>query len=67
MPAAQTGTPVPTYRINLVNKDDAGSIFLSLIEKIPYTGGPNADKHFNEIRSADTQERHIRLPCNRPG
>jgi len=63
LPTAQTGTPVPTDRINLVNKDDAGSIFLSLIEKVPYTGRPQRRQHFNEIRSADTQERHIRLPA----
>jgi len=65
MSAAQTGAPMAPYRVDFIDKNDAGGVFLCLAEKVPHAGRSNADKHFHKIRAADAQKRHVRLPGNR--
>src|SRR5882762_6632437 len=54
-------------RVNFVNKDDAGSILLALLEKITDAAGADADKHFHEVRTGNREKRHIGFAGNRPG
>src|SRR4029434_1480957 len=46
-------------RVNLVDKDDARSGFLALLEHVANARDTHADKHFNEIRPTDRKERDI--------
>ena len=58
MAAAQSGTPVSSDRIDFIDKNDAGRIFLALDEKIANPTGPHTHKHFDKIRPADREERY---------
>ena len=61
MTAAQPGAALASDRINFINKNNTGRIFLRLREKVAYAGRTDADKHFHEIGAADTEERHARF------
>src|SRR6266850_7192204 len=50
-----------TDGVDFIYKDDAGGIFLALLEKVAHSGCANADEHFDKIRSTDREERHIRF------
>ena len=39
------------YRVNFVDKDNAGSFFFSLLEQVTYAGSTYTDKHFYEVRT----------------
>ena len=65
--AAQTGTTLTTDRINLINKDDARCVFLGLLEHIAHTASTDADKHFHEIGTGNTEEWHLCFAGNRFG
>src|SRR5882724_9374415 len=52
------------YRVNFINKDDAGSVFLALLKQIAYPAGAYADKHFYEVRTRDGEERNVRFTGN---
>ena len=47
--AAQSGTTLATYGINLINKNDAGRIFLSVFKHIAHARCAYANKHFNKV------------------
>ena len=64
MTAAEAGAALATDRINFINKDDAGRVLLRLDKQITDTGRADTDKHFNEVRTADTEKRHIRFAGN---
>ncbi len=53
-----------TNGIDLVDKDDTGSIFLALQKQVPYPTGTDADKHFHKVGTGDGKERHIGFPGN---
>ena len=45
----KAGTTLTTDGVDLVNEDDAGSIFLGLLEQIAHAAGTDADKHLDEL------------------
>ena len=49
MSAAHTGTAASRNGIDLIDKDDARSVFLRVLKKIAYTGSADADEHLDEI------------------
>src|SRR5205085_10626887 len=63
--AAETGASVPADSVDLIDEDDARSVFLSLLEKIANAGGADADEHLDEIGAGDREERRIGLARNR--
>src|SRR5574344_1729965 len=67
MPAAHAGTTVTTDRINLVNKNDTRSVFFGLLEHLAHTAGTDTDKHFHEVGTGNSKERHFGLAGNRFG
>ena len=64
--AAQSGASLTSHRVDLVDKHDAGRIFLGLLEQVSDTGCTDADKHFNKVGAADRKERHSRFTRCRP-
>ncbi|OIQ67461.1 hypothetical protein GALL_509590 [mine drainage metagenome] len=57
--AAEAGAAMPADRVDFVDEDDAGRILLGLFEHVPDTRGADADKHLDEVRARDGEERHI--------
>mmetsp|Transcript_14900 Transcript_14900/g.21069 ORF Transcript_14900/g.21069 Transcript_14900/m.21069 type:complete len:257 (-) Transcript_14900:853-1623(-) len=62
-----TSTTLTTNSINLINEDNAGSILLCLSEDITDTGSTNTNKHLNEFRTRDGDERDSSLTGNSLG
>src|SRR5262249_29155211 len=58
MAATEAGSTVTPNRVDFVDKDDAGRLLFALNEKVTDSGGSDADKHFYEIGTADTEERN---------
>src|SRR6185503_17053893 len=58
--AAKTCAAVASNRVNLIDKDDARSILLALLEQIASSAGAHADKHLHKVRARDGEERYIR-------
>ena len=48
-----------TDGIDLINEDNARSVFLALLEQITHAARANAYEHFDEVRTGDREERHI--------
>ena len=61
MSAAESGTTLTSYRINFVDKDNAWSRLLRMMEHITDTACADTDKHFYEVRTGDGVERNVRL------
>ena len=53
-----------SHGINLINKDDTGSLFLCLLEQVADTGCTYTHEHFHEVRTRQREERHIRFAGN---
>ena len=53
-----------TDGIDFINEDDAGRMFLGLLEHVTYTRGTDTDEHFHKIRTGNGKERHLRLTGN---
>ncbi len=64
---AETGTAVPSDSVDFVDEDDAGSVFLALLEQVADATRADADEHLNEVRAGDREERNVRFTCNRAG
>ena len=47
--------------IDLIDEDDAGRVLLGLLEHVAHARGADADEHLDEVRSGDSEERHLRL------
>ena len=47
--------------VELVDEDDARGPLLGLLEHVADAGGADADEHFDEVRTAEAEERHARL------
>ena len=56
MTTPHTSAAMTANSINLIDKDNAGSIFLALHNQITNPTGANANKHFDEVRSGDRKE-----------
>ena len=48
-------------RVELVDEDDAGRFLLGLLEHVANAGGADADEHFDEVGTAEAEERHARF------
>ena len=64
MSAAHTGSASSCYGIDLIDKDDTRRILLCLCKKVTHTGCTDTYKHFNKIRSRNTEKRHACLSGN---
>ena len=56
--AAEAGAAVASDRVDLIDEDDAGGVFLALVEEIADAAGADADEHLHEVRTAHAEERH---------
>ena len=65
--AAQTGTPVATDGVDLVDEDDAGGVLLGLFEHVAHPAGTHTDEHLDEVGTGNGEERHLGLTGNRLG
>ena len=54
-------TSCTTYRINLVDKDDARSLLLCLVEQVAHTRSADTHKHLHKVRTRNREEWHICL------
>ena len=61
MPAAETGTPMPPNGIKLVNENYAWRLLFGLLKHVPDTRCADADKHLDEVRTGNGEERHLRF------
>ena len=61
MSAAEACAAMPSDCVDFIYKDDARGVLLALLEQIANARGTHADEHFDEIRSADREERNIGL------
>ena len=59
MSAAEACAAMPSDRVDFIDKDDAGRVLLALFEQVANARCADADEHFDEIRSADREERNI--------
>src|SRR5437667_12534280 len=53
-------------RVNLVDENNAGRRFFSLLKHVAHARCTDADKHLNEVRAADGKEWNVRLARNGP-
>ena len=51
--SAEASASLAAYRVDLINKDYAGRVFLCLVKQIAHTRSAHADKHFNEVGARD--------------
>ena len=58
MAAAKSGATFPSYRIDLIDEDDARRVLLRLLEQVTDTGCADTDEHLHEVRTADRKERN---------
>src|SRR5699024_10386231 len=65
MSAAGARTTLATNCIDLIDEDNARTIFFSLLEQVTYAGCAHADEHFNEVRTRDGVERNASFASHR--
>src|SRR5262249_24579541 len=65
--AAKTGAAMPPDGVDLVDEDDARRVLLALLEEVANAGRADADEHLDEVRTADREERYVRLTRDRTG
>jgi len=56
-----------TNSVDFIDEDDARSVLLGLLEHIADTTRTHADKHLNEVRTGNGEERHLGFASNRLG
>ena len=59
--AAEPGAAMAADRVDFVDENDAGRVFLALLEHVAHPARADADKHLDEIRARDRKERHVRF------
>src|ERR1700732_3190092 len=57
MAAAKACAAMAADGVDLVDKDDAGSVLFALHEQIADARGADTDEHLDEIRTGDREER----------
>ena len=62
--AAESRASLTTDRVDFVDEHDARHALFSHCEKVSYSACAHADEHFNEIRTAYREERHVRFARN---
>src|SRR5437870_4368810 len=60
MASAKTRAAVPPHGVNFIDEDDTRRVLFALNEEIAHSGSADADEHFDEVGTADTEKRH---PC----
>ena len=53
--------------VELVDEDDARRFLLGLLEHVAHAGRADADEHFDEVGTAEAEERHARFAGDRFG
>ena len=66
MAAAETGAAMASHRVDLIDENNARRILLALNEQIADPRGADADKHLDEVRTADAEKRHTGFAGDRP-
>ena len=46
-------------RVDFVDEHDAGRVLFALLKEVAHTRGANADKHLDEVGTADREKRHV--------
>ncbi|MNO77830.1 hypothetical protein D3C76_689510 [compost metagenome] len=64
MTATQAGATMATDGVDLVDEDDARSVFLRLVEHVAHAGRTYTDEHFDEVGTGNGEERHLGLAGN---
>src|SRR5690606_35997879 len=64
MATTEAGATGTADRINLVDKDNAGSMLLRLLEHVAHAGRTNADKHLDKVGTGNGEERDFRFAGN---
>ena len=64
MSAAHTGAAASRHRVDLIDKNNTGGVFLRILKQIPDTGSTHADEHFHEIGTGNGEKRHARFACH---
>ena len=59
--ASQAGTSLASDRINFIDEDDAGCVFLGVVKHVSNPRGSDSDEHFNEVRPRNREKRHLGL------
>ena len=62
--AAQTGTSLAAYRVDLIDEDDSGRGFFRILKQIAHTGCAHAHVHLHEVRAGNGEERHAGFTCH---
>ena len=57
--AAETSATMTADRVNFVDEDDAGRVFLGLLEHVAHAACTDADKHLDEVGTRNGEERHV--------
>src|SRR5882724_7882607 len=67
MTAAQARASLTADRVDLIDKNNAGRVFLALLEKIAYPGRAHAHEHLNKVRTGNGKEWNASLTRDRFG
>ena len=59
--AAEAGAAMTADSVDFIDEDDAGRVLLALLEQIANAARADAHEHFDEVRTGDGEERHIRF------
>ena len=62
--AAQAGSALTSYGVNLVNEDDRRSLGLGLLKEVAHAAGADAHEHLDKVRARDAKERDTGLSGN---
>ena len=64
VPASKSGSPAASDRVDFIDEENAWRIATSFLKEVPDPARTNSNKHFHKIRTAHTEKRNVRLPCN---
>ena len=64
--SAHASPTVTPHRIDLINEDDGGCIFLGLSKEVSHARRSHTDKHLDEVRTRNGIERDIGFACHGP-
>ncbi|MNF48606.1 hypothetical protein D3C84_298560 [compost metagenome] len=60
----QPGATMSTDGVDLVDEDDAGRVFLGLLEHVANAGRTHTDEHLDEVGAGNGEEGHLGFACN---
>ena len=59
--AADAVAAMAADRVDFVDENNAGRGFLALLKHVAHAARADADEHFDKVRAADGEERHVRF------